>query len=61
MLVLDRDVNAARNIVNRGLEIGLGRAKYTPEGKVAVYASQRRCANRLGDSGSPPLKRWVVD
>ena len=30
-LVLDRDVNAARNILKRGLEIGLGQAEYTPE------------------------------
>jgi putative transposase len=33
-LVLDRDVNAARNILKRGLEIGLGRAEYTPDGEV---------------------------
>jgi putative transposase len=32
-LVLDRDVNAARNILKRGLEIGLGRAEYTPVGE----------------------------
>jgi putative transposase len=32
-LVLDRDVNAARNILKRGLEIGLGQAEYTPEGE----------------------------
>jgi len=30
--VLDRDVNAARNILKRGLEIGLGRAEDTPVG-----------------------------
>jgi putative transposase len=35
-LVLDRDVNAARNILKRGLEIGLGRAEYTPGGEVAA-------------------------
>jgi transposase len=33
-LVLDRDVNAARDILKRGLEIGLGRAEYTPDGEV---------------------------
>jgi putative transposase len=32
-LVLDRDVNAAWNILKRGLEIGLGQAEYTPEGE----------------------------
>jgi putative transposase len=32
-LTIDRDVNAARNILKRGLEIGLGRAEYTPEGE----------------------------
>ena len=32
-LVLDRDVNAARNILKRGLEIGLERAEYTPDGE----------------------------
>ena len=32
-LVLDRDVNAARNILHKGLEIGLGQAEYTPVGE----------------------------
>jgi putative transposase len=32
-LTIDRDVNAARNILKRGLEIGLGRAEYTPDGE----------------------------
>jgi putative transposase len=32
-LILDRDVNAAWNILKRGLEIGLGQAEYTPEGE----------------------------
>ena len=32
-LVLDRDVNAARNILKRGLEIGRGPPEYTPEGE----------------------------
>ncbi|MCX6654197.1 MAG: transposase [Candidatus Bathyarchaeota archaeon] len=32
-LVLDRDVNAARNVLKRGLEIGLERAEYTPDGE----------------------------
>jgi transposase len=32
-LVLDRDVNAARNILKRGLEIGLEQAEYTPVGE----------------------------
>ncbi|MCX6656862.1 MAG: transposase, partial [Candidatus Bathyarchaeota archaeon] len=32
-LALDRDVNAARNVLKRGLEIGLGRAEYTPDGE----------------------------
>jgi putative transposase len=35
-LILDRDVNAARNILQRGLEIGLERAEYTPVGEVTV-------------------------
>ncbi|MCX6656874.1 MAG: transposase [Candidatus Bathyarchaeota archaeon] len=33
-LVLDRDVNAARNILKRGLEIGRGPPEYTPDGEV---------------------------
>jgi transposase len=32
-LVLDRDVNAARNILKRGLEIGLEQSEYTPVGE----------------------------
>ncbi len=32
-LVLDRDVNAARNVLKRGLEIGRGLPEYTPEGE----------------------------
>jgi predicted RNA-binding Zn-ribbon protein involved in translation (DUF1610 family) len=32
-LVLDRDVNAARNILKRGLEIGWEPPKYTPDGE----------------------------
>jgi len=32
-LTIDRDVNAAENILKRGLEIGLERAEYTPEGE----------------------------
>ena len=32
-LVLDRDVNAARNILQRGLEIGRGPPEYTPVGE----------------------------
>lgn len=35
-LVLDRDVNAARNIFNRGIEIGLEQAEYTPEGEATT-------------------------
>jgi transposase len=31
--VLDRDVNAARNILKRGLEIGREPPEYTPEGE----------------------------
>ena len=31
-LTVDRDVNAARNVLKRGLEIDLERAEYTPEG-----------------------------
>jgi putative transposase len=34
--VLDRDVNAARNILKRGLEIGRGPPEYTPVGEVAA-------------------------
>ena len=33
---LDRDVNAARNILKCGFEIGLGRAEYTPDGEVTA-------------------------
>ena len=32
-LVLDRDVNAARNTLQRGLEIGLEQPEYTPVGE----------------------------
>jgi len=32
-LTVDRDVNAARNVLKRGLEIGLGRAEYRPDGE----------------------------
>jgi len=35
-LTIDRDVNAARNMLKRGLEIGLERAEYTPVGEVAA-------------------------
>ena len=42
-LVLDRDVNAARNILKRSLEMGLGRAEYTPE----------------GEETTTPLNAWV--
>ncbi|MCX6649960.1 MAG: transposase [Candidatus Bathyarchaeota archaeon] len=35
-LVLDRDVNAARNILKRGLEIGRGPPEYTPVGEVTA-------------------------
>ena len=35
-LVLDRDVNAARNVLKRGLEIGRGPPEYTPVGEVAA-------------------------
>jgi len=34
-LVLDRDVNAARKILERGLGIGLEPPEYTPGGEVA--------------------------
>jgi transposase len=32
-LTVDRDVNAARNILQRGLEIGLEQPEYTPVGE----------------------------
>ena len=35
-LAIDRDVNAARNILKRGLEIGQEPPEYTPEGEVAA-------------------------
>ena len=35
-LVLDRDVNAARNILHRGLEIGREPPEYTPDGEEAT-------------------------
>lgn len=35
-LVLDRDVNAARVILKRGLEIGLGQPEYTPVGEATT-------------------------
>ncbi len=51
-LVLDRDVNAARVVLLRG--IGMVRAESKPVGEVT--ATQLRCwASRLDESGSPPL------
>ena len=35
-LTIDRDVNAALNVLKRGLGIGLERAEYTPVGEVAA-------------------------
>lgn len=35
-LALDRDVNAARNILKRGLEIGRGSPEYTPVGEAVT-------------------------
>jgi transposase len=35
-LTIDRDVNAARNILKRGLEIGLEQAEYTPGGEATT-------------------------
>jgi len=35
-LTIDRDVNAALNVLKRGLEIGLERAEYTPVGEVTA-------------------------
>jgi len=35
-LTVDRDVNAALNVLKRGLEIGLERAEYTPVGEVTT-------------------------
>ncbi|MCX6642810.1 MAG: zinc ribbon domain-containing protein, partial [Candidatus Bathyarchaeota archaeon] len=35
-LVLDRDVNAARNVLKRGLGLGLGQADFMPVGGVAA-------------------------
>jgi len=35
-LVLDRDVNATRNVLKRGLEIGWGPPEYTPVGEGAA-------------------------
>ncbi len=35
-LVLDRDANAVRNVLKRGLEIGRGPPEYTPVGEVAA-------------------------
>ena len=54
-LVLDRDVNAARNILKRGLEIGRGPPEYTPVGEGAAtrfsgagqVASMKQEANDL--------------
>jgi putative transposase len=42
-LTIDRDVNAARNMLKRGLGIGLERAEYTPVGEVT--------ATQLGEAG----------
>jgi len=35
-LTVDRDVNAALNVLKRGLGVGLERAEYTPVGEVAA-------------------------
>jgi IS605 OrfB family transposase len=35
-LTIDRDVNAALNVLKRGLEIGLEQAEYTPEGEATT-------------------------
>lgn len=35
-LTIDRDVNAALNVLKRGLEIGLEQAEYTPVGEVTA-------------------------
>ena len=35
-LTIDRDVNAARNMLKRGLGIGLERAEYTPVGEMTA-------------------------
>jgi putative transposase len=42
-LTIDRDVNAALNVLKRGLEIGLEQAEYTPVGEVT--------ATQLGEAG----------
>jgi len=42
-LTVDRDVNAARNVLKRGLGLGLGQADFMPVGEVA--------ATRLGGVG----------
>jgi putative transposase len=42
-LTIDRDVNAALNVLKRGLEIGLERVEYTPVGEVT--------ATQLGEAG----------
>jgi putative transposase len=42
-LTIDRDVNAARNMLKRGLEIGLERAEYTPVGEATT--------TQLGEAG----------
>jgi putative transposase len=42
-LTIDRDVNAALNVLKRGLEIGLEQAEYTPVGEVT--------ATQLGGAG----------
>jgi putative transposase len=40
-LTIDRDVNAARNMLKRGLGIGLERAEYTPVGEVTATNSAK--------------------
>ena len=57
-LTIDRDVNAALNVLRRGLEIGLERAEYTPVGEVtATQLSEAGQAASMNQEATL-LVRW---
>jgi len=57
--ILDRDVNAARNTLQRGLEIGRGPPEYTLAGvEIPTHLSEGMQVASM--KGSPPFQDWVV-